>query len=176
MPLAPTPPRSGRDLSGPLFRRKASATSQSPPPASGQPCITSGLRVGQMLPAMAFMALVLCLIAGLVADLGHVFEARRSLINRAERAARAAANEVDLPLLMSRNVVALDARQAQAVAEGWLAPESGQIEISAGGSGGALDTVTIRLSRNVPTSFMRLVGWHQISIKAQASARLELRP
>jgi Flp pilus assembly protein TadG len=138
--------------------------------------VTAVVRPGQMLPAAAFVALALALIAGLVIDGGAAFEARREAANLADGAARAGAGELDEAAFRSAGVVALDPLRARATAAAWLAPEAGLIEVAASAPGGPLDTVTVTVTRAAPTSFMRLVGVGGVTVRARAIARLEVEP
>jgi Flp pilus assembly protein TadG len=123
---------------------------------------------------VALAALLLALIAGLVIDLGMAFDQQRQVANLADGAARAAANELNEANFRRTGLVELDPLRAQATAIAWLAPETGQVELLAGSPGGPLDSVRVTVSREAPTSFMRLAGFTSLRITARAVSRLEL--
>jgi Flp pilus assembly protein TadG len=110
-------------------------------------------------------------IIGLTIDGGIVFSARRELQNAADSAARAGAMQVDQQAYRDSNGerVVLDEASARRVAAEYV-----------GGRGSALEAtiatesqrVVVQVSREVPTSFLRLAGINRVRISATAPAEL----
>lgn len=108
-------------------------------------------------------------IVGLAIDGGIVFSYRRELQNVADAAARAGAMQVDERVYRESAgaTVALDVASAQQVAAQYLAARG------AGFSGTvAVDSrrVVVQVSRDVPTSFLRVVGISAVRVSATAPA------
>jgi Flp pilus assembly protein TadG len=126
---------------------------------------------GQVIVWVAVMLPLLLSIIGLTIDGGLVFSARRELQNAADSAARAGAMQVDERAYRESGGerVVLDEGAARRVAAEYL-----------GSTGAGLDArittesqrVVVQVSREVPTSFMRLAGINRVRISATAPAEL----
>lgn len=121
-----------------------------------------------MLVWFILMVPLFLAIVGLAIDGGLVFAARRELQNSADAAARAGGAEVDLERLRGSDgtEVTLDTRLATAAASGYVSGQ-GVEGASIGASPGG---ITVTLRRQVPLSFLRLVGLGTVTIEATASA------
>lgn len=124
---------------------------------------------GQAIVWVAVMMPFFLSVVGLTIDGGIVFSARRELQNVADAAARAGAMQIDQRVYRDSSgaTVLLDALAARQVAAEYLASQ---------GSGMAA-TITaepqrmvVQVSREVPTSFLRLVGIDTVRINATALA------
>ena len=122
-----------------------------------------GRQKAQVIVWVAVMLPFFLAIAGLTIDAGQIFDARRDAQNIADGAARVAVEQVDRNALRNNGILQLDYDQARNAAAqyihdqehgpGWRAPK-----ISADVGGGTTVTgVTVSVSRDVPTSFMRIV-------------------
>lgn len=118
------------------------------------------------------VAAVLMLLAGLCVDGGRVLNARATLTDTAEQAARAGAQKVQLGGLRQSGAVTLDPTAARAAATTYLA--------SAGSAGAASasvtttgDTVTVTAEEDVPTFMLSLVGMSTVHITVTGSAEAE---
>lgn len=117
-----------------------------------------------MLPL--FLAVI-----GLAIDGGLVFDARRELQNVADSAARAGAMQIDLRLYRESSgaTVALDAGAARRVAADYVAAQGPGLAATIGTEP---RRVVVHVSREVPTSFPRLVGITTVQIGATAPAEV----
>ncbi len=114
-------------------------------------------------------AIMLLVCAGLVIDGGGAINARMKLADDAEQAARAGANAIDIDLLRSTGVVALDPGQAQAEAGGFLSSLGyGNYSVNADGT-----DVTVTVHDTVPTDMLSFVGINQYDISATVTASAE---
>lgn len=110
-------------------------------------------------------------IVGLTVDGGVVFNARRELQNAADAAARAGAMQVDARAYRESAGarVVLDQATARQVAAEYLAGHgpglSGSVATDA-------QRVVVEVSREVPTSFLRIVGVSTVRIGAVAPAEV----
>jgi len=124
---------------------------------------------GQAIVWAAVMFPLFLSVVGLAIDASVAFDARRELQNVADAAARAGAMQVDQQTYRasSGKTVVLDQAAARQVAAEYIAEQ------------GAGDTamvavepqrVVVEVSRNVPTSFLRLVGISTVRVSAVATA------
>ena len=124
---------------------------------------------GQALVWVAAMLPCFLAIMGLATDGGLVFEQRRELQALADGAARAGANELDPAAYRQANTVALDPVAARATARIYLeqadATMSGEVDADR-------SRVVIRVWRDVPTTFLRIVRIDSVRIAATSSAEL----
>lgn len=125
-----------------------------------------GMREGQALLWVALMLPVFLAIVGLALDGGALFAARRQAQNVADAAARAGAQQIDIPRYRATGEVALDRPLARGVAREYVAG-LGELEATIGASE---REVTVMVRRDVPLSFLRLVGLSSVSIGATAVA------
>lgn len=124
---------------------------------------------GQAIVWTAVMLPLFLSIIGLAIDGGIVFSARRELQNVADSAARAGAMQVDQRVYRDSagSTVVLDLETARMVAAEYVA-----------GQGAGLSSmiavepqrVVVEVSRDVPTSFMRMAGVNMVRIAASAPA------
>jgi len=139
----------------------------------------------QVIIWVAVMLPFFLAIAGLSIDAGQIFDARREAQNVADGAARVAVEQIDRNALRNTGTLQLDYAQAQHMAtqyidnqergSGWQAP---RYDPDYGG-GRVITGVTVHVSRNVPTSFMRIVkvlSTVTVSASAHAEACVGLGP
>jgi Flp pilus assembly protein TadG len=109
-------------------------------------------------------------VVGLAMDAGLVFAARRELQNVADGAARAGAMQVDIDAYRqsSGEKLVLDQSKALQAAAEYVANEPADVTatIEADGEG-----VLVEARRDVPTSFLQLIGVKTVQIGAAAPAR-----
>lgn len=122
---------------------------------------------GQALLWVALIMPIFLALVGLALDGGIVFAARRQAQNVADGAARAGAQEIDIPRYRATGEIALDRPMARYVAR--------QYAEGPGGLGATVDTagtqVIVMVRRDVPLSFLRLVGLSSVSIGTTAVAQ-----
>src|SRR4051794_32487841 len=126
---------------------------------------------GQAIVWTAVMLPLFLAVVGLAIDGGLVFSARRELQNVADSAARAGAQQIDVQAYrQSRGrTVALDASAAGDVAAQYAANQG--VSADAGIEADPL-RVQVLVSRDVQTSFLRLVGVGTVRIEASATAEV----
>lgn len=126
---------------------------------------------GQAIVWVAVMLPFFLSVIGLTIDGGIVFSARRELQNVADGAARAGAMQVDQRVYRETagTKMVLSTQDARQVAATYVAGQSSQIQ---GLVGADPQQVTVRVQRQVPTSFLRLVGLNTVEIAATATARV----
>ena len=110
-------------------------------------------------------------IVGLTVDGGIVFDARRELQNAADAAARAGAMQVDVRTYRESagTRVVLDQASARQIASEYLAGHSPGLS---GSVATDAQRVVVEVSRDVPTSFLRIVGVNTVRIGASAPAEV----
>jgi Flp pilus assembly protein TadG len=124
---------------------------------------------GQVIVWVAVMLPLFLSIVGLAIDGGTVFDARRELQNVADSAARAGAMQIDQGVYRQSSgaTVVLDIPAARQAAAAYLSSQ-GQ------GFAATIDVepkrVVVQVSRNVTTSFLRLVGIRDVRITASSPA------
>lgn len=114
--------------------------------------------------AVVFCAALLA-IAGLVLDGGLALSAKVQALDSAEAAARAGAQELDLPLFRTTGVARLDPTSAAETAEAWLASAGLDGEVSA-----TISVVTVTVHSVTDTQLLQLVGVDELRVSATASA------
>ena len=130
-----------------------------------------GDQAGQVIVWTVVLLPLFLAVIGLVIDAGLVFDARRELQNVADSAARAGAMQIDQRAYRETSgaAVVLDMASARQVAADYLAGQ---------GSGPAATIaveprrVVVQASREVPTSFLRIVGIDAVRIAATAPAEV----
>ncbi len=123
---------------------------------------------GQTLLMVAVMMPLLLSVIGLAIDGGLVLDARRELQNTADAAAHAGAMQVDVARYRAsggRQLVLDEALTRRAVGE-YLAGESVQLDALEIGA----RRVTVGVSREASLSFLRIVGFDVVRIRATAPA------
>ncbi len=112
-------------------------------------------------------AVVLLACAGLVIDGGSALNARMTLADDVEQAARAGAQEIDIITLRGSSVVQLDPRAAESRARGYL----GSLGYTAMNATALGDSVTVAAQDTVPTKLLNLIGISTFTISATATAQ-----
>lgn len=124
---------------------------------------------GQVIAWVAVMLPLFLSIVGLAIDSGTVFDARRELQNVADSAARAGAMQIDQGTYRQSSgaTVVLDVPAARQAAAEYVSSQGH-------GFAASIDVqptrVVVQVSRNVPTTFLRLMGIHTVRITASAPA------
>ena len=123
---------------------------------------------GQAIVWVAVMLPLLLSIIGLSIDGGVVFSARRELQNVADSAARAGAMQVDERAYRESagQRVVLDVEVAQAVAVAYVAQQRRDLSATVQADP---RVVVVQVARDVPTSFLRLVGIQSAYVTATAT-------
>ncbi|SPT53629.1 Flp pilus assembly protein TadG [Actinomyces bovis] len=113
---------------------------------------------------------VMMLLVGLCIDGGRVLNARASLADAAEQAARAGAQKVQADTLRSTDALALDAPAAASAARSYMsssdAGKGSVVTVSTTGS-----QVTVSARNQVSTGLLALVGMSTINIEVSARAK-----
>ena len=132
-----------------------------------RPYAGDSARSGQALLWVAIMLPLFLAIIGLALDGGALFAARRQAQNAADAAARAGAQEIDIARYRATGEMTLDRPMARYVAR--------QYAEGRGESGATVDIagtqVIVTVRRDVPLSFLKLVGLSRVSIAATAIAQ-----
>lgn len=130
-----------------------------------------GAQSGQVIVWAAVMLPLLLSVVGLTIDAGVVFGARRELQNVADAAARAGAMQVDQQVYResSGTNVVLDTGAARQVAAEYAARQGPQLSASIAAEP---QQVMVQVSRDIPTSFLRVVGITTVRASATASANV----
>jgi uncharacterized membrane protein len=125
---------------------------------------------GQVMVWVAVMLPLFLSVIGLAIDAGSVFAGRRELQNAADAAARAGAMQIDIDAYRrsSGGGLALDAARARQAAAEQLASEPRTITAIVTADA---EQVLVEASREVATSFIRLVGMTNVRIAATAQAQ-----
>ncbi len=126
---------------------------------------------GQALVLVVVMLPLFLSLVGLAIDGGVVLNERRLLQNVADGAARAGAMQLDEGAYRqsSGTAVVLDTGAARAAAVEYLLSRASDVEASVVADPGR---VVVRVSREVPLSFLRLVGIRTTRIEATGPAEL----
>lgn len=139
----------------------------------------------QVMAWVAIMMPFFLAIVGLTIDAGQIFDARRDAQNIADGAARVAVEQVDGNALRNTGTLQLNYDKAKLAAIQYVqsqehGPGWQTTLFSADYGGGHVVTgVTVKVSRAVPTSFMRIVKVVQtvtVSASAHAEACVGLGP
>lgn len=115
------------------------------------------------------VASVLILLAGLCIEGGRVLDARATLADTAEQAARAGAQQIAMGELRSSGSVALDPATAAGAARDYLAaagPTDAASSVSVQGG-----QVLVTLDADIPTTMLRLVGIDSVHLTISGTAR-----
>ena len=125
---------------------------------------------GQVLIWVALMLPLFLSIIGLAIDGGIAFAERRELQNDADGAARAGAMQIDQEVYRSSGgaTVVLDENAAHAAATTYLESQGIKSTATIDVQPGRID---VRLTRTMPTAFVRLVGISTMQMTATAEAR-----
>jgi Flp pilus assembly protein TadG len=121
---------------------------------------------GAVLVAGLLLTLALLIVLGAAVDIGRAFIERRALVSLADQAALSGSQAVDLDALHAGKL-ALDPSEAQATAAAVLESEPDlQSQATAGPA-----SVSVEVTRKIPTILLRLVGVPTLTVKARATAR-----
>lgn len=131
-----------------------------------RPHAGDGARSGQTLLWVAIMLPIFLAIIGLALDGGALFAARRQAQNAADAAARAGAQQIDEDRYRATGEIALDNGWARYVARQYIAGAGG-LEATVDVAG---NQVIVTVRRDVPLSFLRLVGVGGVRVGATAVA------
>jgi uncharacterized membrane protein len=105
------------------------------------------------------------MVLGTAVDIGRAFIERRALVSLADQAALSGSQAVDLDALHAGKL-ALDPNEAQATATAVLESEPDlQSQATAGPT-----SVSVEVTRKIPTILLRLVGVPTLTVKARATA------
>ncbi|AYD91003.1 pilus assembly protein [Actinomyces sp. 2119] len=123
---------------------------------------------GSLSVFVVVIAAVLLLLAGLCIEGGRVLNARATLTDQAEQAARSGAQQLADGGVRQGDAVVLDTQAAGLAARSYLAGVglSGGSEVTVGAS-----TVSVTVERDVPTTMLRLVGLRSVHITSTGEAR-----
>ena len=120
---------------------------------------------GAVLVAGLLLTLALLIVLGAAVDIGRAFIERRALVSLADQAALSGSQAVDLDALHAGKL-ALDPSEAQATAAAVLESEPDlQSQATAGPA-----SVSVEVTREIPTLLFRLVGVPTLTVKARATA------
>jgi Flp pilus assembly protein TadG len=127
-----------------------------------------GVQRGQVIVWTAVMLPLFLSVIGLALDGGLVFAARREAQNAADAAARAGAMQIDERAYRESGGtrVVLDLGRARATAAEYLAGYGTSLTASVAAEP---EQLVVQVSRDVSTSFVRLVGISTVRIAASAT-------
>jgi Flp pilus assembly protein TadG len=117
-------------------------------------------------------AIVLLACAGLVIDGGTALNARMTLADDVEQAARAGAQEIDIVALRANDVVQLDPRAAEGRAHAYL----GGLGYTVSSATAAGDQITVGAQDQVAPKLLSLIGVPPFDISASATAQAVTDP
>jgi Flp pilus assembly protein TadG len=124
---------------------------------------------GQVIVWVAVMLPFFLAVIGLASDGGIVFKQRRALQALADEAARAGANQLDQAAYRADGVTVLDPAAARQAAEAYLVAQSPALT---GTVVADRQRVIVRVQRQVPTNFLRIVHITTATIGATATAEV----
>jgi len=119
---------------------------------------------GSLSAFLAVVAFSLLVLVGLVVDGGRTLAGREAAWDTAQEAARVGADQISVQELRSGQV-AVDPHAAQEAAQAFVSDRGYQGSVTVSG-----DVVTVDVNGSEPTAILGLIGIHQISITASASA------
>jgi Flp pilus assembly protein TadG len=122
---------------------------------------------GSVLITGLLLSLALIMVIGAAVDIGHAFLVKRQLASIADDAALSGSQAVGLQALHEGRLQ-VDPGQARSEAQQTIAANpsvTGQVSATTGSV-----TVTVTVTRHVPTILLGLVGLHTLTITAHASA------
>jgi Flp pilus assembly protein TadG len=125
----------------------------------------TGDDAGRVTAFATVITLALVAVAGLVLDGGVALSAKVQVLDIAQAAARAGAQQLDLTLYRTTSQAQLNPDRAASVAEAWLASAGVQ-----GEAGATTTTVTVTVYRTTNTQLLQLVGVRQLHVSASVTA------
>jgi Flp pilus assembly protein TadG len=120
---------------------------------------------GSVLISGLLLSLALVMVIGAAVDIGHAFLVRRQLASIADDAALSGSQAIDLQALHEGHLQ-LNPSQARTEAQQAIAANpavTGQVNATTG-------SVTVTVTRRVPTILLGIVGLHTLTIDAHATA------
>ena len=126
---------------------------------------------GMVTAFVVIFTLALLAMAGLVFDGGLALSAKVRAIDDAQAAARAGAQAIDIPLYRQSGTITLDAAQAVADAQGFLAAAGQHGTVTVTG-----ETVDVTVTITQPTQILSVVGVDQLTVTGAGSATAEQGP
>ncbi|MHB8243635.1 MAG: TadG family pilus assembly protein [Solirubrobacteraceae bacterium] len=120
---------------------------------------------GSVLITGLLLSLALILVIGTAVDLGHAFLVRRQLASIADDAALSGSQAIDVPELHTGH---LELNPGQARAEALRAVTANPSTI--GNATATVSSVTVTVTRRVPTILLGIVGVQTLTISAHATA------
>jgi uncharacterized membrane protein len=124
---------------------------------------------GTVLVSGLLLVIAMMMVIGLAVDVGRAFVAHRELAALADEAALTGSQAIDIPTLHDSGRVVLDPDLARSDAMRVVAAERGV----RGTASAAPATVTVTVTRRVPTMLLGLAGMRTISVSARATATPE---
>jgi Flp pilus assembly protein TadG len=121
---------------------------------------------GSMSLLFVIAALGIMSLIGLIYDGGRAEASRSEAVAVASEAARAGAMQLDLAYLRATGITRLDPAAAQSAAAGWIAAAGQDGTVTA-----TTSEVTVTVSIDHPTKLLGLIGFHAITVDAEAVAR-----
>lgn len=124
---------------------------------------------GQVIVWVAVMLPFFLAVIGLASDGGLVFEQRQALQSLADEAARTGANQLDQAAYRADGVSVLDPAAARQAADAYLVAQSPELT---GTVVADQQRVIVRVQRQIPTGFLRIVHITSVTIGATATAEV----
>ena len=123
---------------------------------------------GTVTAFVVIFALALILVAGLVIDGGLTLAARIQAIDEAQAAARAGAQQINLPLFRSDGQIVLDPARATQAAQSYLAAtgHSGTVTVTG-------DQVQVAVRITQPMQILEVAGIHNLTVVGHGAATAE---
>ena len=128
---------------------------------------------GSVSVYVVIIAASLMLMAGLCVEGGRVLNARSTLADQAEQAARVGVQQLSMEKLRGSGVAATDPSAASSAARSYLA-RTGDAQTSTVKA--SSDRVSVTVERDVPTTMLRLVGVTSIHVTVTGEARNAFGP
>lgn len=128
---------------------------------------------GSVSVYVVIIAASLMLMAGLCVEGGRVLNARSTMADQAEQAARVGVQQLSMEKLRGSGVAATDPSAASSAARSYLA-RTGDAQTSTVRA--SSDRVSVTVERDVPTTMLRLVGIPSIHVSVTGEARNDFGP
>ena len=128
---------------------------------------------GSVSVYVVIIAASLMLMAGLCVEGGRVLNARSTMADQAEQAARVGVQQLSMEKLRGSGVAATDPSAASSAARRYLA-RTGDAQTSTVKA--SSDRVSVTVERDVPTTMLRLVGIPSIHVSVTGEARNDFGP
>ena len=128
---------------------------------------------GSVSVYVVIIAASLMLMAGLCVEGGRVLNARSTMADQAEQAARVGVQQLSMEKLRGSGVAATDPSAASSAARSYLA-RTGEAQTSTVKA--SSDRVSVTVERDVPTTMLRLVGVTSIHVTVTGEARNAFGP